>query len=79
MCADRPHQTLYFAGRDYLATTRRALGYQGYGGPAGWQACVLSPLEFAFRAGLNIVMYVLTGSYKADQVHVPALLERLGQ
>ncbi|WP_370676353.1 DUF4159 domain-containing protein [Pleomorphomonas sp. PLEO] len=35
--------------------------------------------EFAFRAGLNIVMYVLTGSYKADQVHVPALLERLGQ
>lgn len=35
--------------------------------------------EFAFRAGLNIVMYVLTGSYKADQVHVPALLERLGK
>lgn len=35
--------------------------------------------EFAFRAGLNIVMYVLTGSYKADQVHVPALLERLGE
>jgi hypothetical protein len=25
------------------------------------------------------VMYVLTGNYKADQVHVPALLERLGQ
>ncbi|WP_026791395.1 DUF4159 domain-containing protein [Pleomorphomonas oryzae] len=35
--------------------------------------------EFAFRSGLNIVMYVLTGSYKADQVHVPALLERLGE
>ena len=35
--------------------------------------------EFAFRAGVNIVMYVLTGSYKADQVHVPALLERLGE
>jgi hypothetical protein len=35
--------------------------------------------EFAFRAGVNIVMYVLTGNYKADQVHVPALLERLGQ
>ena len=31
------------------------------------------------RAGINIVMYALTGNYKADQVHVPALLERLGQ
>ncbi len=35
--------------------------------------------EFAFRAGVNIAMYVLTGNYKADQVHIPALLERLGQ
>ncbi|QRG08824.1 DUF4159 domain-containing protein [Xanthobacter dioxanivorans] len=35
--------------------------------------------EIAFRAGANMVMYVLTGNYKADQVHVPALLERLGQ
>ena len=35
--------------------------------------------QFAFRAGVNIVMYTLTGNYKADQVHVPALLERLGQ
>jgi hypothetical protein len=35
--------------------------------------------EVAFRAGVNIVMYTLTGNYKADQVHVPALLERLGQ
>ena len=33
----------------------------------------------AFRAGVNILMYMLTGNYKADQVHVPALLERLGQ
>jgi Domain of unknown function (DUF4159)/Aerotolerance regulator N-terminal len=35
--------------------------------------------EMAFRAGVNIVIYALTGNYKADQVHVPALLERLGQ
>ncbi|MFM7085334.1 MAG: DUF4159 domain-containing protein [Hyphomicrobium sp.] len=35
--------------------------------------------EIAFRAGINIVMHALTGNYKADQVHVPALLERLGQ
>ncbi|MGG7518585.1 DUF4159 domain-containing protein [Allorhizobium undicola] len=35
--------------------------------------------EMSYRAGVNIMMYMLTGNYKADQVHVPALLERLGQ
>ncbi len=35
--------------------------------------------EMAYRFGINLVMYVLTGNYKSDQVHVPALLERLGQ
>jgi hypothetical protein len=35
--------------------------------------------EMAFRGGVNIVMHALTGNYKSDQVHVPALLERLGQ
>ena len=33
----------------------------------------------AYRFGVNLVMYALTGNYKGDQVHVPALLERLGQ
>ncbi|HXP03933.1 MAG TPA: DUF4159 domain-containing protein [Stellaceae bacterium] len=35
--------------------------------------------EMALRFGVNLVMYVLTGNYKSDQVHVPAILERLGQ
>ncbi|MEQ9815379.1 MAG: DUF4159 domain-containing protein [Azospirillaceae bacterium] len=35
--------------------------------------------DYAFRFGVNLVMYALTGNYKADQVHVPAILERLGQ
>ena len=35
--------------------------------------------ELAYRAGVNLVMYALTGNYKADQVHVPFILERLGQ
>ena len=35
--------------------------------------------EMAFRFGINLVMYALTGNYKADQVHVPVILERLGQ
>ncbi len=35
--------------------------------------------ELAYRVGVNLVMYALTGNYKADQVHVPFILERLGQ
>ncbi len=34
---------------------------------------------FAYRFGVNLVMYALTGNYKGDQVHVPAILRRLGQ
>ncbi len=32
----------------------------------------------AYRFGVNLVIYALTGNYKGDQVHVPAILERLG-
>jgi hypothetical protein len=35
--------------------------------------------EISLRFGVNLVMHVLTGNYKSDQVHVPALLDRLGQ
>jgi hypothetical protein len=35
--------------------------------------------EFAYRAGINMVMVALTGNYKSDQVHTPVLLERLGR
>jgi hypothetical protein len=35
--------------------------------------------EMAFRFGVILVMFALTGNYKADQVHVPSILERLGQ
>jgi len=35
--------------------------------------------ELALRFGVNLVMVALTGNYKADQVHVPALLERMGR
>ena len=35
--------------------------------------------EMARRFGVNLMMYVLTGNYKEDQVHIPALLERLGE
>ena len=33
--------------------------------------------ERSYRFGVNLVMYVLTGNYKHDQVHLPAIMERL--
>lgn len=35
--------------------------------------------EMAFRFGINLMMYALTGNYKSDQVHLPFILDRLGQ
>ncbi len=35
--------------------------------------------EMAYRFGINLVMYILTGNYKEDQVHIPDLLDRLGR
>jgi len=43
-------ERLVFAGRDYLCASAAASGYEGYMGPPGWQACVLTPLEWAFEA-----------------------------
>ena len=47
--------------------------------PVGRGAAGERQREFALRFGINLVMHVLTGNYKSDQVHVPALLDRLGQ
>ncbi len=47
--------------------------------PVGRGANGLRQREIALRFGVNLIMYVLTGNYKSDQVHVPALLDRLGQ
>lgn len=35
--------------------------------------------ELSLRFGVNVMMYALTGNYKEDQVHMPAILERLGR
>ncbi len=35
--------------------------------------------EIAMRFGINLIMYTLTGNYKADQVHIPHILKRLGE
>ena len=35
--------------------------------------------ELAYRFGINLMMYALTGDYKSDQVHLPTIMERLSQ
>lgn len=64
-------------GNDWAAAWARTQGGQpmfpvgrGFGGER--------QRELAIRFGVNLVMHVLTGNYKSDQVHVPALLDRLG-
>ncbi|MBV1864490.1 MAG: DUF4159 domain-containing protein, partial [Rhodobacteraceae bacterium] len=47
--------------------------------PVGRGSAGLRQREIAIRFGVNLIMHVLTGNYKSDQVHVPALLDRLGQ
>ena len=47
--------------------------------PVGRGATGERQREISYRFGVNLIMYVLTGNYKSDQVHVPALLQRLGQ
>ncbi|MDA9980111.1 DUF4159 domain-containing protein [Yoonia sp.] len=47
--------------------------------PVGRGASGERQREFALRFGVNVIMHVLTGNYKSDQVHVPDLLDRLGQ
>lgn len=51
-----------------------ATAWAGEGGLAGGGR----QRELSLRFGVNMVMVALTGNYKADQVHVPALLERMG-
>ena len=53
-------------------------------GEDGWPLGAVEPggerqREFAFRFGINLVMYMMTGNYKADQVHLPTIMERLGE
>jgi hypothetical protein len=53
-------------------------------GPSGHPLFAAEPggarqREMAYRFGINLVMYALTGNYKGDQVHLPAILERLGR
>jgi chemotaxis signal transduction protein len=47
---------LLYGGREYLVRTRPATGYQGYMGPPGWQAQVMTPVDVAFRKNARRVL-----------------------
>lgn len=65
-------------GNDWAAAwAQDATGRALY--PVGRGATGERQREIALRFGVNLVMHVLSGNYKSDQVHVPALLQRLGQ
>lgn len=60
-----------WAGAWAVDSLGRPVRPMGQGGPRA--------REYAYRAGINIVMVAFTGNYKSDQVHTPILLQRLGQ
>ena len=79
--AARPAPATASARSSSPATTSPPPGRSGRRGEPlyPWSAATSASARWRSAGGVNIVIYTLTGNYKADQVHVPALLERLGQ
>lgn len=55
-----------------------AAAWADHGGQTSYRA-TRRQTDMAMRFGINLVMYALTGNYKSDQVHIPHILERLGE
>ena len=67
--------SIVVGGNDYAAAwARDADGFPLYPVVPGTDR----QREWAMRFGVNLAMYALTGNYKADQVHIPSILRRLG-
>ncbi|OKH88744.1 DUF4159 domain-containing protein [Thalassospira sp. TSL5-1] len=74
--------SVLFGGNDWAASwVQTRLELERYGEATSNPIDDISPRrhELALRFGVNLVIYALTGSYKGDQVHLPAILERLGR
>lgn len=65
-----------FAGREYLAVTRRTQGYQGYLGP-GWYGHAMLPIEHAFdhaaEATCAVPAQLLASLRDSETIFSPAL------
>ena len=66
---------LFIGDADWVSAWARNERGQGLYGVDGGKV----QREYALRFGINLAMHILTGNYKEDQVHLPTLLERLGQ
>ena len=69
-----------FSGREYLARTIRAEGYQGYPGPSGWQGQVMIPVDVAFTGRSSNTLatldaHVAKGLLSHAQTFSPPLYE----
>ncbi|OSQ39463.1 DUF4159 domain-containing protein [Thalassospira mesophila] len=74
--------SVLFGGNDWAASwVKTRLELEEYGTATRNPIDDITPRqhELALRFGVNLVIYALTGSYKGDQVHLPAILERLGR
>lgn len=50
---DNEPKLVIYGGREYLARTFSADGYQGYMGPPGWQGQVMIPVDLAFTGSIT--------------------------
>lgn len=69
---DADYQVVRFAGREYLATTRPANGYQGYTG-LGWYGHVMVPLEHAFGKDASAMLKLVSGDVLEEVMSNPSL------
>jgi chemotaxis signal transduction protein len=73
---DEGGRIIRFAGREYLAVTRRTQGYQGYMGP-GWYGHAMLPIEHAFEhatdATKSIPRGLLASLRESETIFSPAL------
>ncbi|MEP9410270.1 MAG: DUF4159 domain-containing protein [Candidatus Brocadia sp.] len=74
-------ETVMIENRAAIIYSQNDLGGAWAKDPLGsWEYEVIPGGEtqraMAFRLGINIIMYALTGDYKQDQVHLPFILKR---
>ncbi len=80
--AEKPYlEGVTIENRTVIVFSQNDLGGAWSRDPMGnWEYEVIPGGEtqraMAFRLGVNIVMYALTGNYKQDQVHLPFILKR---